>query len=179
MEFKFNVADGETVDRHAMIAYLNVDEYETPEWGAIGLRITDSSMEYDWSPESSKDILGNTFGTMKSPILSQGFDDWPFSGGDKAQEKIAQLAVVEQNARKLANMDMMIFHQWLTSKGNVALSFAERYSSSMVEVSSIGGEGGGNLVSSVNITYGGTRTVGNAALGSDGKISFVSEGEAE
>ena len=177
MEVKFNVADGETIDRHEMIAYLNTGEYASPVWGAIGRRVTSSNLGYDWSRESSQDILGGVFSTMKTPILSQDFSNWPFSGGDKAQEKIANLAIVEQNARKLANMDMMIAHFWLTTKDNVAASFAERYPSSTVEPTEIGGDGGGSLVSSITVTYGGTRAIGTASKDSEGVMTFTPESE--
>lgn len=173
MAYSFNVPQGETIDRHAMIAYLNTGTYASPMWGAIGLRVTDSSVEFDWSSEDNKDILGNTFSVMKTPILTQSFDDWPFSGGDEAQELLAQLAIVEQNARALANMDLMIFHRYLTDKGTVAMSFAERYPSSKIEVTSLGGEGGGNLNISITATYGGAREVGTASLSSSGAVTFT------
>lgn len=172
MAFTINAASGETVNRHAMIAYLNTGTSAAPEWDPIGTRVTDSSMEYDWSKEDSTDILGNNFSTLKTPVVTQNFDDWPLSGGDKAQEMIANLAIVEQDARKLANMDLLVAHYYLTSSGSVAGSFAERYPASAIEPSSVGGEGGGNLVSSINVTYGGTREVGTVS-NADGVITFT------
>lgn len=178
MKFKFNVPKGETVDRHAMIAYVNTGTYDAPGWGPIGLRVTDSNLEYDWSSEDSKDILGNTFSIMKTPILTQSFDEWPFSGGDEAQEMIANLAIVEQNARKLANMDLLIAHYYLTSGDSVAMAFAERYPSSKLEPSSLGGEGGGTLNLSVTATYGGTREVGTVSRTGD-VVTFTKDSAAE
>lgn len=173
MAFKINAANGETVNRHAMIAYLNTGTYAAPVWGPIGYRVTDSSMEYDWGKEDSKDVLGNTFSTMKTPVATQTFDDWPLSGGDEAQEQIFNLAVVEQDARKLANMDLMVAHYYLTSSGGTS-SFAERYPASAIEPASIGGEGGGNLVSSINVTYGGTRELGTVS-NDDGTVTFTKD----
>lgn len=172
MSFTINAASGETVNRHAMIAYLNTETYASPEWSPIGTRVTDSDMEYDWSKEDSKDILGNTFSTMKTPIVTQAFDEWPLSGGDKAQELLTNLAIVDQDARKLANMDLMVAHYYLTQSGAVAGSFAERYPASAIEPASYGGEGGGNLVSSINVTYGGTREVGTVS-NEDGEVTFT------
>lgn len=174
MAFKINAANGETVNRHAMIAYLNTATYASPDWGPIGYRVTDSSLEYDWSKEDSKDIIGNTFSTMKTPVVTQSFDDWPMSGGDKAQEMIANTAIVDQDARKLASMDLMIAHYWLTESGAVASSFAERYPASAIEPASLGGEGGGNLVSSINVTYGGTRELGTVS-NDDGTVTFTKD----
>lgn len=177
MAFKINAANGETVNRHAMIAYLNTGTSSAPQWGPIGTRVTDSDMEYDWSKEDSKDILGNTFSIMKTPVVTQSFDEWPLSGGDEAQELIANLAVVEQDARKLANMDLLIAHYYLTGSGSVAAAFAERYPSSAIEPASYGGEGGGNLNSSINVTYGGTREVGTVT-NTDGVVTFTKDSGA-
>lgn len=174
---KIKADNGETVNRHAMIAYLNTATIASPKWGPIGTRVTDSSLEYDWSKEDSKDILGNTFSTMKTPILTQSFDEWPLSGGDEALEKLINLAVVDQDARKLANMDMMIAHFYLSENDTVVSSFAERYTGSAVEFTSLGGEGGANLDSSINVTYGGTREVGTVNNNS-GVVTFTKEAAA-
>ena len=88
---------------------------------------------------------------------------------DLAQQKIYQLAVVEQNAQALTNMDVMIAHFYSGSK---EAAFAERYASCMVKPSSLGGEGGGNLGMPVDVTYGGDRTVGTVSKGADGAITF-------
>lgn len=172
MAFTINAANGETVDRHAMIAYLNTGTYASPEWGPIGTRVTSSDLSYDWSKNDLKDILGDTYSTMKTPVVTQSFDEWPLSGGDEAQEMIANLAIVDQDARKLANMDMMIAHYYLTQSGSTAGSFAERYPACAIEPASYGGEGGGNLVSSINVTYGGKREVGTVS-NEDGTVTFT------
>ena len=106
---------------------------------------------------------------MKKPTMTQGFDPWDLDGGDAAQQKIYQLAVVEQNAQALTNMDVMIAHFYSGSK---EAAFAERYASCMVKPSSLGGEGGGNLGMPVDVTYGGDRTVGTVSKGADGAITF-------
>lgn len=172
MELEFNVPSGETVDRHKMIAYGNSGTYSSPKWGPIGLRVTSADLEYDWQKEDSKDILGNTFSIMKSPILTEAFDEWPLSGGDEVQKMIVNTAVVQQDARKLANMDMMIAHYYLTDGDTVAASFAERYPASAVEVTSLGGEGGSSLIMSSNVTFGGTREVGTVS-NVDGEVTFT------
>ena len=168
-ENTFNTPAGQTIARELMIAYLNTGTKEAPVWSPFGKRTSDSSIDYDWGEDTSKDILGNTWTTMKKPTMTQSFDPWDLDGGDAAQQKIYQLAVIEQNAQALTSMDVMIAHFYSGSK---EAAFAERYSSCMVKPSSLGGEGGGNLGMPVDVTYGGERTVGTVSRGADGAVTF-------
>lgn len=165
----FNTPAGETIARELMIAYLNTGTKESPVWSPFGKRTTDSSIDFDWGEETSKDILGNTFTTMKKPTMTQTFDPWDLDGGDAAQQKIYQLAVIDQNAQALTNQDVMIAHFY---SGSSTAAFAERYASCMVKPTSLGGEGGGNLGMPVDVTYGGERTKGTVSKGSDGAVTF-------
>lgn len=45
----------------------------------------------------------------------------------------------------------------------------------MVEVTGLGGEGGGSVGMPINVTYGGTRTKGTATKGTSGAIEFTPE----
>lgn len=169
-DLEFNTTEGQTVDRELLIAYLNTGTSTEPVWSAIGKRVEDSSMEYDWSKESKQDILGNAFTTMKKPIITQSFDPIPLDAGDAAAVKIWNLSVKDQDAQALANQDMLIGHFYATSGAAI---FAERYESCAVDMSSNGGEGGGTLGISTEITYGGTRTTGTITKGTNGKIEFT------
>ena len=73
-DLTFNTQAGATVERKLLILYLNTGSGETPAWSAVGKRVEDSSMEYDWGEESKTDIFGNTYTTMKAPVISQTFD---------------------------------------------------------------------------------------------------------
>ncbi len=179
MSFTLNVPAGETIDRADLIAYLNVGTDSAPEWSPFGIRTEESTIEYDWSEETSQDILGNTWTDMKKPKLSQSFDPWKLSGGDKAQEKILNLAIVEQNARALTNQDAMIAHFYLTDKGAVAGHFAERYKSCMVKPTGLGGAGGGSIDMPIDVVYGGERIVGDISKGVDGTITFTPAAASE
>lgn len=173
-DYTFNTTPGETISRELLIAYLNTGTESTPVWSPLGKRTTDSSEEFDWGEETNRDILGNTFSNLKTPTITQSFDPWDLDGGDAAQAKIHKLAVIEQNAHALANQDMMIAHFYTTVSGNTG-SFAERYSSCMVKPNSLGGEGGGNIGMPVDVTYGGTRTIGAATKAGDGTVTFTPE----
>ena len=170
----FNTTAGQTIDRELLIAYLNTGTSTSPEWSAFGTRVTDSSMEYDWQESSEKDILGTTRTTMKKPIVTQTFDPCDLDSGDKALTKIWDLAVKKQDAAALANQDVLIVHHYAgTAKTAV---FAERYEGAMVKPSSLGGEGGGFVGMPIDVTYGGTRTTGTAAVAA-GVVTFTADSE--
>ena len=171
-DLEFNTASGQTVDRELLIAYLNTGTTSAPVWSPLGSRVTDSSMEYDWQEESNKDILGTTRSTMKKPIITQTFDPCDLDAVDAAVLKIWNLAFKEQNVAALTNQDMLIVHLYAGTKDTAA--FAERYSACMVKPSSLGGEGGGCVGMPMDITYGGARTVGTAAV-SAGTVTFTAD----
>lgn len=168
--YTFNTTAGQTVKRELMIAYLNTGTNTSPVWSALGKRVEDSSAEYDWGEETKQDILGSTWTTMKKPTITQTFDPCELDAGDEAQQKIYELAIVQQDAQALTNMDMLIVHHY-AGTANTAV-FAERYESCMVKPSSLGGEGGGNIGMPIDVTYGGTRTIGTAAV-TDGMVTFT------
>ena len=124
----------------------------------------------DWSTDTKQDILGHTFTTMKKPTITQTFDPIPLDPGDAAAVKMWNLAVKDQDAQALANQDMMIGHFYATSGEAM---FAERYDACAIAITGIGGEGGGTLNITSEITYGGTRTVGTVKKGSGGSIEFT------
>lgn len=161
-EYTFNTPAGQTIARELLIAYLNVADAETaaesPEWAPIGKRVEDSSMEFDWSEETIQDILGSTYTTAKKPTITQSFDPLPLDASDKATGRIWNLAIYKQDAQALANQDMLIAHFY--TKGAETKSFAERYNSCFVRPTSEGGKGGGNVNMPIDVTYGGTRTLG-------------------
>lgn len=171
-DLTFNTTAGQTVAREMLIAYLNVGEAATPEWAPIGKRVEDSSEEMDWGEETKKDIFGDTYTTLKKPTITQTFDPCELDAADLAQQKIWNLAVKDQDAQALANQDMLIVHLYAGTADSAV--FAERYSSCAVKPSSLGGEGGGNIGMPIDITYGGTRTVGKAAI-ADGEVTFTPE----
>ena len=60
-DMTFNTTAGEAVARKMLILYLNTGTSSAPTWAAIGKRVEDSSMEYDWGEESKTDILGSLY----------------------------------------------------------------------------------------------------------------------
>lgn len=168
-DLTFNTDAGKTIARELLIAYLNTGTAETPVWSAIGKRVEDSDTEYDWDTETKRDILGATYGRMKKPTITQSFDPCELDAGDAAQVKLWNLAVKDQDAQALAAQDMLIVHFYAGS------NFAERYASCMIEITGLGGEGGGDIGMPINVTYGGTRTLGTVTKSSAGVITFTAD----
>lgn len=170
-DLTFNTTGGQTIARELLIAYLNTGSSSTPVWSAIGKRVTDSSMEMDWSEDTLQDILGSTYTTMKKPTITQTFEPGELDSDDTAQVKIWNLAVKDQDYTALANQDVLIVHFYA---GTASTPFAERYSGCAIRPTSLGGEGGGTVGMPVDITYGGTRTVGTASRNATtGVVTFT------
>jgi len=174
--YAFNTTSGQTIDRHLLIAYLNTGSGSSTVWSPIGKRVEDSSAEYDWQTESKKDILGATYGIMKKPIVTQSFEPCELDSGDAALVQLWEKAVRDQDAAALSAMDVLVVHFYVGDSTTATNYWAERYPSSMIEVSGLGGEGGGNIGMPINITYGGTRSVGHATKdASTGAITFTAD----
>ena len=169
-ELTFNTPMGQTIARELLIAYLNTGTEAAPVWSPLGKRVEESSTEWDWESDTVRDILGSTYGTLKKPKISQTFEPCDLDGADAAQLKLWNLAVKDQDAQALANLDMLLVHFYA---GESATPFAERFPSSMVEVTGLGGEGGGNLGMPITVTFGGTRTTGTASKAQDGTITYT------
>lgn len=166
-DMTFNTNPGQTVERNLLLLYLNTGTDSAPAWSVIGKRVEDSSMEFDWGDESKKDILGETYTTMKKPTITQTFDPCELDSADKAQEKIWNLAVRDQDAAALSNQDMLVVHCYAGTADTAV--FAERYSGCAVKPSGLGGSG--NVGMPIDVTFGGKRTVGTASV-VDGVVTF-------
>ena len=171
MSYKFKTPAGQTIDRKLYLVCGNYGTSAAPEWGKLGKRVEDSSAEMDWGEETKKDILGDTYTTMKTPTISQTFDPCELDSGDEYQQKVWQLAVVDQDAPALCNQDLLRIH--LYAQDEQGRAFAERYPSSMVKPTGLGGEGGGTLTMPIDVTFGGIREVGTASVAADGTITFT------
>lgn len=174
-DMTFNTPEGQTIARKLLILALNTGTKETPVWSPLGVRVTDSSAEMDWGKETYTDIFGNVYTTLKVPTISQPFDPWPLVNGDAAQMKIWLAAIKNQDPQALANMDVLRIHAYAGTAETAV--FAERYDTSTVEVTTLGGAGGGDLNMATTVTFGGQRIVGTAAV-KGGSITFTAGGAA-
>lgn len=169
-DITFNTTAGQTIDRELLILLLNTGTSAAPVWSAIGSRVADSSEELDWSRETEQDILGVTRNTMKRPTITQSFDPLPLDAGDAAAVKLWNLAVKDQDYNALCAQDVLIVHRYAGTADSAM--FAERYQGAAIEVTGLGGEGGGRVDMPLTVTFGGERTTGTAAL-SSGTFTFT------
>ena len=168
-DLTFNTTSGQTINREMLIAYLNTGTDATPVWSPLGKRVTDSSVEYDWSDDTSTDILGQNYTLLRKPVITQSFDPYDLDGGDTAMVKVWNAGVKDQDVAQLAAEDMLIVHLYAGTSGTAM--FAERYSACAIRPTSLGGEGGSAISMATDVTYGGTRTTGTAAI-SGGVVTF-------
>ncbi len=167
-DMTFNTTAGETIAREMLIAYLNTGTSSSPVWSAVGKRVEDSSAELDWGEETKNDILGNTYTTFKKPVITQTFDPCELDSGDAAQVKIWNQSIKDHDIGAMANNDMLIVHLYAGTADTAV--FAERYSACAVKPSGLGGSA--NVQMPIDVTYGGDRTVGTAAV-SNGVVTFT------
>ena len=142
----FNTTAGQTIARKLLMAFLNTGTSSAPVWSIVGKRVEDSSQEYDWNKETTQDILGNTFTTMSAPTITQTFDPCNLDAGETALTKLWQLAIKDQEVAALADHGGAIDATPLGGDKTVDMPF--------------------------DATYGGTRTVGTAAI-ADGVATFT------
>lgn len=162
--------EGASAVRETMVTYLNTGTTEAPVWSAMGLKVIEGGVEYDWGVETGTDILGNPFVKAKTAQQKQTFSSSEIIAGDAVMNHLANLAIIQKSAAKLVNQDCLIVHTYLQDSSGAA--FAERYPASAVVPTSLGGEGGGALVSDIEASFGGKRAVGTATV-TNGKVTFA------
>lgn len=167
----FNTTAGQTIAREDLILYLNTGTNAAPVWSAIGKRVDDSSMDMDWGDDTTQDILGRTYTTLKKPTITQTFDPVKLDSEDAAYTKIWNLAVHDHDAQALSSQDLLLVHFYA---GAAATPFAERYPQSAIKVNNLGGEGGGDISMPFDVTFGGEREIGTASRdAASGAVSFT------
>lgn len=155
------------IARETLIAYLKTGETGSnpaaPVWSPLGKGVSDSSIEMDWQEETVKDILGNTETSYKKPIMTQEFEA-PLNAGEASATKIWELAVRDQDAQSLTAQTVLIVHAYTTDGETNPKFFAETYDGCAVSVTTLGGEGGGDLIMGSKCVLGGNRVTGGATI---------------
>ncbi|NLU23150.1 MAG: hypothetical protein GXW99_00215 [Clostridiales bacterium] len=173
-DLTFNTTAGKSIDRNLLALYLNTGTSASPTWSILGRGVEDSSIEMDWSQETKTDILGNVNTTQKKPVKTQSFDPCELDSGDAALVKLWNLAVKDEDAAGLCALDMLVVHLYVDS-GTSGSKFAVRQSACAISPKSLGGAGGGFLGMPIDVTYGGTRTIGSAAVSDAGVVTFTAD----
>ena len=169
-ELKFNTPAGNPVARKMLILYMNTGSKELPKWSAIGRRVEDSSMEFDWNENASTDIFGDTYTEYKPPVITQTFEPCVLDSADEALQKIWNQAIRDQDTGAMVNNDLLVVHTYAGTADTAV--FAERYPSSAIRPSGLGGST--NVGMPINVTFGGQREKGTAAV-TDGVVTFTKE----
>ena len=167
-DMNFNTKEGATVARKLLILYLNTGTSESPVWSVIGKRVEDSSMEYDWGDETKTDILGDTYTELKTPTITQTFDPCELDAGDKAQLRLWNQSIKDHDVAAMSNNDVLVVHAYTGDAESGA--FAERYMSSTVRPTSLGGSS--NIGMPIDVTFGGKRQTGTATS-TGGTVTFT------
>lgn len=167
-DMNFNTKKGATVARKLLILYLNTGTSEAPVWSVIGKRVEDSSMEYDWGDETKTDILGDTYTELKTPTITQTFDPCELDAGDKAQLRLWNQSIKDHDVAAMSNNDVLVVHAYTGDAESGA--FAERYMSSTVRPTSLGGSS--NIGMPIDVTFGGKRQTGTATS-TGGTVTFT------
>jgi len=158
----FNTTPGATVAREMLILYLNTGTSLAATWSAIGKRVEDSSIEFDWATESKIDIFGDTYTTVKKPTMTQSFDPCELDAADAAQQKIWTDAIRNHDRAAMTTYDCLLVHCY-AGTAETAM-FAERYPATAIVPTGLGGEGGGSVGMPIDVTFGGTRETGTAKI---------------
>jgi len=167
-DMTFNTAAGATVARKLLILYLNTGTSEAHVWSPIGKRVEESNMEYDWAKETKIDIFGESYTSMKEPIITQTFEPCELDSGDVAQVKIWNQSIKDHDVAAMSNNDMLVVHTY-AGTANTGV-FAERYKSCTVVPTGLGGSSSVGMP--IEVTFGGTRSVGTAKV-AEGVVTFT------
>lgn len=171
---KFVMDPGASAVRSDLAALINTGTKESPVWSPVGSGVESSDLGMEWNTETKTDIFGKVYTSAKKPEKTQDFDSWPMKT-DEAILHIWKMAVWEEDVAKVTNQDMLIVHKYAKKNGKF---LAKRYENCTVIPTSIGGDGGGVLQTTVSVTYGGKETLGTFDRDSTGKAIFTPEDEA-
>lgn len=175
-KYTISTGTGKSAKREMLITALNTGTSSSPAWKALGKRVEESNVEFDYSEEDKQDVLGNSYTTVKNPKKTQDFSGNNLIGGDDLMNYLINLVVVENDYTALTQQECLLIHTYL--QDSTGKAFAEKYSECTVLPSTLGGEGGGVLISDITVKFGGTRTTGTATYSADGGITFTPDSAA-
>lgn len=151
---EFNLAPGQRAERKLLITVAEWQEDESPVREILGVRTTDSSIEYNLDSETSTDILGITYTDINKMEATQNFDPAPLVGGAKLQAKLRD--IIRRNAlSELAQFTVYTIEAYAGSDGAYE---ADKQINCTISPTSLGGES--TVEMPFEISYSNNKTLG-------------------
>ena len=156
------------VERKFMVTYVNIGTHETPEWEALGVKIEDSSIEFNPDVETITDILGITTTTVNKTEPQQSFEPHTIRKESKFAQKIVKQVVVDKDLAALSLYEVLIVYAFMGAAGAYD---AELQTGCTIEPTSIGGSG--RVDFPFNLHYSNKSTWGTVATLYPSAITFA------
>ena len=144
--------------RNAMITYVNVGEGETPTWEAVGVKIEDSSIEFNPETNQITDILGINHATVEKLQPQQSFDPFTIRKESKLAEKLFDIVAIQKDTTLLSQFEVMIVYAFAGSEGKYT---ADKQTGCTIVANSLGGSN--TLDMPIEIYYSNNSTIGYVA----------------
>lgn len=144
--------------RNAMITYVNVGEGSSPEWEAVGVKVEDSSIEFNPETNSITDILGINHTTVGKMQPQQSFDPFTIRKESKLAEKLFQIVVIEKDTTKLSQFEVMVVYYFDGAEGAYT---ADKQTGCTIVANSLGGSS--TLDMPIEIYYSNNSVMGTVA----------------
>lgn len=148
------------VERKYMATFANVATSTTPEWQLLGVRVADSSIDFNADIDETTDILGRAYADFTNVKPTQDMGDFPVIIGSKLHKKLMQI-IVEKNWSALQGFEILNVYGWLTNGTSTETDkklLAEKQVDCTITPDSIGGDTNVNLP--ITIHYSNNVTVG-------------------
>lgn len=148
------------VERKYMATFVNVGTSSAAEWQLLGVRVPDSSIDFNADIDETTDILGRAYADFTNVKPTQDMGDFPVVIGSKLHKKLMQIIVTKEWAR-LQDFEVLVVYGWLvngTGTGSDKKLLAEKQTGCTITPDSLGGDTNVNMP--ITIHYSNNVTVG-------------------
>ncbi|MDD6313305.1 MAG: hypothetical protein PUB08_07630 [Firmicutes bacterium] len=151
----FNLVDKQLAERKLLVTAVNTGTSSEPVWEVVGVRVEDSSIDYNPDTETFTDILGITYTDIKKTEPAQDVEPFTIRGGSILAAQLDD--IMQRNAlSELSLFDVLVIRGFYGTSTNGYK--AEKHSGCTIEVKSIGGDSNVNMP--ICIHYSNDKTFG-------------------
>lgn len=150
MAFEFITGTGEIL-RKQMITYVNVGTSSAPEWEAVGVKVEDSSIEFNPDTETITDIMGVTHTTVNKVEATQSLEPMTIRKESKLAQKLMKEFVYEKDYAKSSQFEVLIVYGWTSDTASGTTFKAEKQTGCTIYPQSLGGSSRVDMP--IEITY--------------------------